>query len=168
MPSFSVLFVGKLLFWVKGNTIFSRKSKYYVCQSQKKFRSLRYSLRRLLLLLFHYLAKSKNHLLERRNFIFTGNTEYMICKVNFWKNHSFGTHWKKKYGFWYGDTGIITAQKVFIFGVFLVCIFQHSDWIRTDSISLYSVRMRENTDQKNSEYQHTSSSVREKPRFFSW
>ena len=33
---------------------------------------------------------------------------------------------------------------------FLVHIFSHSDWIRRDnnSISPYSVRMRENTDQK--------------------
>ena len=36
---------------------------------------------------------------------------------------------------------------------FLVCIFPHSDWIRRDThISPYSVRMRENTDQNNSEY----------------
>ena len=49
-----------------------------------------------------------------------------------------------------------------VFGVFLICIFPHSDWIRNDTpeyreilhISTYSVRMRENTDQKNSEYGH--------------
>ena len=33
-------------------------------------------------------------------------------------------------------------------GFFLVCIFPHSDWIRRDKISPYSVRIRENTDQK--------------------
>ena len=37
--------------------------------------------------------------------------------------------------------------------------FPHSDWIRRDThISPYSVRMRENTDQKNSEYRHFSRS----------
>ena len=44
-----------------------------------------------------------------------------------------------------------------IFGVFLVCIFPHSDWIQylsVFSISPYSVRMLENRDQKNSEYGH--------------
>ena len=35
-----------------------------------------------------------------------------------------------------------------VFGVILVLIFLHLDW--------YSVRMRENTDQKNSEYEHFS------------
>ena len=33
-------------------------------------------------------------------------------------------------------------------GFFLVRVFPHSDWIRRDSISLYSVGMRRNTDQK--------------------
>ena len=36
---------------------------------------------------------------------------------------------------------------------FLVCIFLHLDWIQ------YSARMRENTDQKNSEYGHFSRSA---------
>ena len=36
--------------------------------------------------------------------------------------------------------------------LFLVRIFPHSDWIR--SISPYYVQMRENKDQKNSEYGH--------------
>ena len=31
---------------------------------------------------------------------------------------------------------------------FLVLIFPHSDWIRRDTISPYSVQMRQNTDQK--------------------
>ena len=39
-----------------------------------------------------------------------------------------------------------------VFGVFLVLIFPHSDWILR--ISPYSVRMREKTDQKISEYGH--------------
>ena len=41
-------------------------------------------------------------------------------------------------------------------------IFTHSDWIRRDTFthtSLYSVRMRENTDQNNSEYEHFSRNV---------
>ena len=49
-----------------------------------------------------------------------------------------------------------TAWKVSLFGVFLVRIFSHSNWIWNDlrSISPYSVRMQENTDQKNSENGH--------------
>ena len=42
-----------------------------------------------------------------------------------------------------------------IFGVILVCIFQHSDWIGEKlRISPHSVQMLENTDQNNSEYGH--------------
>ena len=41
-----------------------------------------------------------------------------------------------------------TVWKVSVIGVFLDCIFPHSDFI----ISPYSVRMRKNTDPKNSEY----------------
>ena len=40
-----------------------------------------------------------------------------------------------------------TAWKMSKYGVFLVRIFPHSDWIRRDTPS-YSARMRENTDQK--------------------
>ena len=43
---------------------------------------------------------------------------------------------------------INTASKVSVFGVFLVRIFPHL------RISSYSVRIRENTDKKNSEYGH--------------
>ena len=45
-----------------------------------------------------------------------------------------------------------TAWKVSVFGVFLVFIFPHSNWIRRDTeyLSPYSVRVPENTDQKNS------------------
>ena len=42
-----------------------------------------------------------------------------------------------------------TAWKVSVFGVILVRIFPHSDWIRRDP---YLVQMLENTDQNNSEY----------------
>ena len=45
-----------------------------------------------------------------------------------------------------------TALKVPVFGIILVCIFPHSDWIRRDTS--YLVRMRENADQNNSEYGH--------------
>ena len=45
---------------------------------------------------------------------------------------------------------ISTAWKVSVFGLFLVLIFRHSN--------SYSVRMRENTEQKNSEYGHFSPS----------
>ena len=48
-----------------------------------------------------------------------------------------------------------TAWKVSMFGVFLVRIFPHSDWIRKVlQIFPYSLRIRENTDKKNSEYEH--------------
>ena len=45
---------------------------------------------------------------------------------------------------------ITSAWKVSVFGVILVRIFPHSDWIQ------YSVRMRENADQNNSEYGYLS------------
>ena len=50
------------------------------------------------------------------------------------------------------------AEKVSVFGVILVRIFPHSDWIRRDMeyLSPYSVRMRENADQNNSKYGHFS------------
>ena len=53
------------------------------------------------------------------------------------------------------------AWKVSVFGVILVHIFSHSDWIRRDTleISPYLVRMRENTDQNNSYYKHFLRSV---------
>ena len=61
------------------------------------------------------------------------------------------------------ENGIIYAVKLCMKSVrirsFLVHIFPHPDWIRGDtSYSPYSVRMRENTDQKNSEYGHFSRS----------
>ena len=40
--------------------------------------------------------------------------------------------------------------KMFVFGVILVRIFTHPDWIQ----NLYSVRMRKNADKNNSEYGH--------------
>ena len=46
----------------------------------------------------------------------------------------------------------ITAWRMSLFRVFLIRIFAHSEWIRRDRE--YSVRMRENVDQKNSEYGH--------------
>ena len=52
---------------------------------------------------------------------------------------------------------VSTAWKMSVFGVFLVRVFPHLDWILR--FSPYSVRMRENTDQKNSEYGHFSHSV---------
>ena len=55
----------------------------------------------------------------------------------------------------HGNTG--TACKVSVFGVILVRIFRHSDCTRKDTE--YSFRMRENTDQNNSEYGHFLRSV---------
>ena len=51
------------------------------------------------------------------------------------------------------------VKRVYIFGVFLVLIFLHSDWIRRDRISPSSVRMKENMDQHNSKYGHISFSA---------
>ena len=51
--------------------------------------------------------------------------------------------------------GNTTAQKVHIFGIFPVHIFSHLDWIR------------ENMDQKNSEYAHFSGSGYEKKGSYS-
>ena len=65
---------------------------------------------------------------------------YFFTNNAFWDLHT-KTTWSPFLSF--------TAWKVSVFGVFLVRIFPHSDWLRRD-ISLYSVRMRENTDQKNS------------------
>ena len=50
--------------------------------------------------------------------------------------------------------GYGTAWKTSAFQVILVHIFPHSDWIRREILRTcpYSVQMRENTDQNNSEY----------------
>ena len=58
--------------------------------------------------------------------------------------------WKKNFSFNFSTAN--TAWKVSVFGVILVRIFPQSDWIRRDT--QYSVRMRENTDQNNSEHGH--------------
>ena len=47
-----------------------------------------------------------------------------------------------------------TACRVSAFGIFLVRIFLHSDWY-----SPYSVRIRENTNEKNCEYRNFSRSA---------
>ena len=52
-----------------------------------------------------------------------------------------------------------TAWKVSVFGVFLVRIFPHSEWIRRDTPYLsVPVQICEDTNQKNSEYGHLSRS----------
>ena len=48
---------------------------------------------------------------------------------------------------------IITVWRVSLFGVFLLRIFSHLNWIRRDTP--YLVKMRETTDQKSSEYGHS-------------
>ena len=55
----------------------------------------------------------------------------------------------------------VTLRKVSTFGVFLVRIFSHiwTEYGEIQSISQYSARMRENTDQKNSKYGHFLRSV---------
>ena len=57
-------------------------------------------------------------------------------------------HWNFRYHY------IYTSLKESMFGVFLVRIFLHLDWI----LSPYSVRMLENTDHKNPEYGNFSRS----------
>ena len=59
---------------------------------------------------------------------------------------------------WVADSLLLrrSLKTITVFGVFLVSIFQHSNWIRRDTP--YSVRMRENKYQKNSEYRHFSRS----------
>ena len=53
------------------------------------------------------------------------------------------------------NTHECTAWNVSVFGVILVSIFPHSDWIRRDAdITPCSYPMRENVDQNNSEYGH--------------
>ena len=53
-----------------------------------------------------------------------------------------------------------TAWKKSAFGIILVHIFPHLDWIREiRGISPYSVRMRESLDQNNSKYGHSLCSV---------
>ena len=51
----------------------------------------------------------------------------------------------------------LSLREVSVFGVFLVRILLHSDWIQRDTE--YSVRMQKNADQKNSEYGQLSRSV---------
>ena len=51
----------------------------------------------------------------------------------------------------------LIVWKVSVFGVFLVCIFQHLNWIRRDTP--YSVQIPKNTDQKMFEYGHFSRSA---------
>ena len=66
---------------------------------------------------------------------------------SFW---SFQRTWNVNIGQKWVNAMIYTAWKVSVFGVLLVHIFLHSDWIRGDTE--YSVQMRENADQNNSEY----------------
>ena len=56
--------------------------------------------------------------------------------------------------FFFSETNIFSASKVSAFWVIFVCIFPH-----LNCISPYSGRIRENTDQNNSEYGHFSRSV---------
>ena len=65
--------------------------------------------------------------------------------------------------FWKKMTVNNTVLKMSVFGVALVRIFPHSDWIRRDReyISV-SIQMQENTDQNNSEYGHALRSVSER------
>ena len=62
-----------------------------------------------------------------------------------------------------------TAWKVSVFRVFLVSIFPYlTECGEIQSISLYSVRMRENTIQKNSECGYFSRSVSDPVKYLLW
>ena len=94
-------------------------------------------------------------------------TAVMTCHVHIGECHFYVKIFLKQTFYfvqsknWLHSWDCFTAWKVSVFLVFLVRIFPHSNWIRRDipCISPYSVRMRENTDQKNSEYGHFSCSV---------
>ena len=57
-----------------------------------------------------------------------------------------------------------TVSKVFAFGVILVHIFLHSDWIRRDTsyLSVFSPNAAKNKHQNNSEHKHFLRSACEK------
>ena len=63
------------------------------------------------------------------------------------------------FSLWFRENAL---WKVSLFRVILVRIFSYSHWIRRDTpyLSLYSVRMRENADQNNSECGHFLRSVK--------
>ena len=67
-----------------------------------------------------------------------------------WKNRK----WRWQRIKWRRKVSLLScnAWKVSFFGFVLVRIFPHSDWIRRDTP--YSVRIRENANQNNSEYGH--------------
>ena len=73
--------------------------------------------------------------------------------------HILNVKWSLTRHYWIQGFMNVTVWKVCVFGVFLVRIFPHSDWMRRDSEYPYSVQIRENKDQKNSEYGHFSRSV---------
>ena len=90
------------------------------------------------------------------DYSFTGYTTFVLnfsCSLHKNIAKAYHTYVFFKYSFFKSET--TTAWKVSVFGVFLVRIFRHS---RISSISPFSVPMRENTDQKNSEYGHFSRS----------
>ena len=81
----------------------------------------------------------------------------MLWPCFYWQKFpsQFKKHIGKSIRYYQEDiTMLDTAWKVSIFRVFLVCIFPHSDWIRRISLSPHSVWKQENTNQKNSEYEH--------------
>ena len=85
---------------------------------------------------------------KKRNFLVILKQTFLDKKVKATsKQHISISDWKKVKPY--------TAWKVSLFGVFLVHNFPHLT-------SPYSVQMRENTDQKNSEYRHFSRSFIEK------
>ena len=90
----------------------------------------------ILLFLSHHIPRTLKNKLEKKKISYCRWVGTYIKKIlNF------------PYLFKFHDwPSLITTWQVSVFGVFLVRNFPHSDWILR--ISPYSVRMRENTDQK--------------------
>ena len=82
-----------------------------------------------------------------------GDSEKMTAQISVFSPNR-GKTAKNEFRIWWyfiQRLDIITAWKEYVLEVFLVRILPHLDWIW---VSPYSVQMRENTDQKTSEYEH--------------
>ena len=74
----------------------------------------------------------------------------LLCISTWWNEKEICLEWENN-----------TAWKVSVFGVILVRIFQHSDWIRRDTkyLSIFTLNA-ENAGQSNYEYEYLLRSVR--------
>ena len=85
--------------------------------------------------------------------------------IHFWQINPFYTHWKNTLVFrWYNMEIALNGSNALCekcpYSVFFWSVFSciRTKYGEIQSISPYSVRLRENTDQKNSEYGHFSCS----------